>query len=1661
MSRLSQPCFSHANENFGGFGLSLIRLFFIAADGTEYELRDQLNDGSPLASYCTNYSGASRGKVFKSADGTAVTFISDTNITDNYIAYPSGHLMMRDGTRFRIDFGNVTWMQDRNGNKVSFSYDGQQRVTAITDSLNRQFNISYYNPPSQTYDSITWKGYNNTQREIRVYYAALSTVLRSDFSTGTMIFNPTGDSSAGDTGGYNFDTQTVVSQVLLPNNQSYYFKYNPQVELAEVTLPTGGKYQYDWDAGPGTYPGADGEDGEWGVPPGWPTPFNPDYTGAIYAYRRVTERRVRPDGSTLEGSTTYSVGGNSSGSIITVNHLDASQTVKAQDKHYFYGSPFSAYNAPPTSYAPWKEGREYQTDANDTDGNLLRRVIHTWQQRAAVTWYSTDPANPSAPPQDPRITDTTATLADVSPNPVAKQTFAYDQYNNKTDTWEYDYGAGAPPAYATRHAHIDYLGNTGFTTNPVNGAVYDNPPPVSATDTFIHLRSLPVQQTVYAVNPSTGAETWAAQTVNEYDRYDASTNHAALVNRANISGLDSAFTTGYTTRGNTTRVDRWLNNSGSLKVSAYAQFDIAGNPVKAIDARNYATDFDFTDRFGAPDGDARANAVPTELSGLSSFAFATKVTNALSHTAYTQFDYYLGSPVDSEDPNGVKASLYYADALDRPTKKINAVGAIDATQARIYYDDTNRVITAVSDKDTLAQSDNINGSGLKSATKYDGLGRSWRAGRWHGSQWEITDTEFDALGRPYHTSNPYTADNLDGAVNPPGLWVTKTYDTLSRVTAATTPDNATVTTAYNGNQVAVTDQTSKKRMSESDALGRLKKVWEVTAADVATVSVTFPGQSFTAGYLTNYAYDTLDNLTTVTQQAGTSGTTQTRSFVYDPLKRLTSAANPESGTTSYTYDNNSNLATKTDARSLTTTYGYNALNRNTSVLYSSYPNGSGYIERVYDLATNGKGRLYYSISYNYRWDGDGKPYWHADATTAYDGLGRPTNKWQGFILSNAQQQATTWQQYNLARAYNKAGAVTSQTYPSNRAVSYGYDGAGRLNSFTGNIGDGVSRTYATNVTYTAAGQMAREQFGTATALYHKQHYNSRLQMASTRLSTVNDEYNWNRGAIINFYGTNAANNWDMYANDTDNNGNLRRQVYYVPDNDAISAYAIPELHDFAYDALNRVTSVNESQMNASSVWTFGTLQQAYSYDRWGNRTINTGATWNAPNPAQTVDTATNRMTASGSASLSYDVAGNQTSDDAYARWYDAENRLNKATAVGGTSYYYYNAEGQRMRRVVNGVETWLVYGFEGELVAEYPVSGTFNGSNPPTVTQKEYGYRSGQLLVVGGCDTMRWLVGNHLGTPRMEADTTGSLAGIKRHDYLPFGEELFGGGSSQRTTARGYTTLAGQDCIRQQYGGYERDNETGLDFAEARYLSSVQGRFTSVDPLGSSGELQTPQSLNRYSYVLNNPLNSIDPTGLYTCRADGTCVGDFNGEINGNLRWNEYQRLWVTEREYQTVKAVERIARDMKRERDFSRFQKQDAQAMMLPFAMLGGNAIRFQPQGSGEVMAVGLLALGALNVALNWNNLPPPLPIGPPTIITTTPPLTLPAPLNPNTFTKAHDGDLVKHIAEEYGVNARELARLVEEVKRQLRDHKGKRPDKLPKDEIEDLAKSLGGSKK
>ena len=152
-----------------------------------------------------------------------------------------------------------------------------------------------------------------------------------------------------------------------------------------------------------------------------------------------------------------------------------------------------------------------------------------------------------------------------------------------------------------------------------------------------------------------------------------------------------------------------------------------------------------------------------------------------------------------------------------------------------------------------------------------------------------------------------------------------------------------------------------------------------------------------------------------------------------------------------------------------------------------------------------------------------------------------------------------------------------------------------------------------------------------------------------------------------------------------------------------------------------------------------------------------------------------------------------------------------------------------MKKIAGSEETIFVYDAGGKLIGEYSTI-VQTGSNAKTV----------------------YTTNDHLGSPRINTDGTGQV--VSRHDYHPFGEEI------ART---GY----GSDTIRKQFTGYERDKESNLDYAQARMYVDNIGRFTTPDPLLTSGRPSVAQTWNRYTYVLNNPLIYVDPNGLYECVA--------------------------------------------------------------------------------------------------------------------------------------------------------------------------------------------------
>jgi RHS repeat-associated protein len=148
----------------------------------------------------------------------------------------------------------------------------------------------------------------------------------------------------------------------------------------------------------------------------------------------------------------------------------------------------------------------------------------------------------------------------------------------------------------------------------------------------------------------------------------------------------------------------------------------------------------------------------------------------------------------------------------------------------------------------------------------------------------------------------------------------------------------------------------------------------------------------------------------------------------------------------------------------------------------------------------------------------------------------------------------------------------------------------------------------------------------------------------------------------------------------------------------------------------------------------------------------------------------------------------------------------------------------------------FVYDAAGRLVAEYQ-------TNTPT-----------------GPVQTSYITMDHLGSTRLVMTTNASNQVVvrARYDYLPFGEEM-PSGIGGRTIGIGY---GGTDTTKQKFTGHERDQESKLDFAQARYCSSLTGRFMSVDRIGTTfSRMIDPQQFNRYGYGRNNPLKYFDPDG--------------------------------------------------------------------------------------------------------------------------------------------------------------------------------------------------------
>lgn len=296
---------------------------------------------------------------------------------------------------------------------------------------------------------------------------------------------------------------------------------------------------------------------------------------------------------------------------------------------------------------------------------------------------------------------------------------------------------------------------------------------------------------------------------------------------------------------------------------------------------------------------------------------------------------------------------------------------------------------------------------------------------------------------------------------------------------------------------------------------------------------------------------------------------------------------------------------------------------------------------------------------------------------------------------------------------------------------------------------------------------------------------------------------------------------------------------------------------FTYDAFGRLVTAN--LQNAAG------KGQTYTYDAAGNLLL-VSYTQDGVTNGATIDNdaypASNHLK-----HATYDDAGDAAAFSGMTFSYDASGMVTSTGSSSGHKLDIYTADDERIGTldvaipVSNTkislrpyVATWRLRGVTPQVLRQLQENAPSTGSTTWTWS-RDWTYRDTTLLAASlplgaNSETWRHYHVDPLGTPRLITDETGAKVSI--HHYYPFGEEI--------TSVVGQTEImkfTGQE--RDFLGGTLTENKEYIDYMHARYEGPMLGRFLSEDVVPA--RLSVPQTWNRYSYAMNNPLLYVDPTG--------------------------------------------------------------------------------------------------------------------------------------------------------------------------------------------------------
>jgi RHS repeat-associated protein len=527
-------------------------------------------------------------------------------------------------------------------------------------------------------------------------------------------------------------------------------------------------------------------------------------------------------------------------------------------------------------------------------------------------------------------------------------------------------------------------------------------------------------------------------------------------------------------------------------------------------------------------------------------------------------------------------------------------------------------------------------------------------------------------------------------------------------------------------------------------------------------------------------------------------------------------------TTQYGYDPLDRLTTTTDNANNVTTLTYDWLGRKTQMQDPDMGNWA----YAYDNAGN----------LTEQHDARGN-----SVCFAYDALNRATTKTArtGTSCASSPVAYTVTFGYDDITNNNKGlGRRTSLSDSFGNNQTWKYDLQGRVVSTAQTI-PGAPATYTTYFTYDAMDRVRTMTYPdgeVVTTSYNAQGLPDTLNGANSYVSATTynaasqlDSLTFGNGAATDY--TYNPNNLRLTDIVTTKSGNTLLNLHYTFDNVgnilSVVDTARGETTNYSYDDLNRLMS--------ASITTGGNqYSRSWQYDSIGNMTqrvengVTTSYQYNDATSKHAVTHLNNVL------KYQYDPNGNMTTRDGDTLVYDVENRLTSVTKAGVTTSFVYNGDGTRVKREVMGVGTTYYIGNYFEVWVPNGGSATFN---------KYYYFGAQRVAAKIGADLF-YLQGDHLASSSVVMTQAGTSF-YSRQTYFPFGAQRTTEGSALPTD---YT-----------FTGQKNDASTDLMFYGARYYDTTLGRFTQPDTIVPNP--MDPQSLNRYSYVRNNTVNRIDPTG--------------------------------------------------------------------------------------------------------------------------------------------------------------------------------------------------------